>query len=408
MKRVLRIAGGMLGLLFLGTVAVVLALSFSGLRRTAEPVSEVFKSPIKTPTGVPSPAVLPTMTRGPKPTPSSGPIPTITSIPTPLSLPPSAFYALWVESIPEGSGGIIWLADPADIGQRQMVVQFDDQEIYQAIVSPNGRQIAFTAATYRARQSPLWVVDIDGSNLKRLVSDAAQVLWSPDSRTLVYSMGKAPQGSVLETVNITTGDTRQLMTFDPNVSLHLLGWSTNGQELYHIRVVPRDQGYDHELWTVDQEGRDARRIASLGSELGNPLLSPDGARLLYGYGTPEGLPVLELEQGAKRIVQPPGRGAIAWTPDGKGLLAFDIQDNVLALRNLDVATALTQNIALIQGVSLSGWQPLAMSPDRKWLAAYLYLKGYYWIHLPSGMIVSVPSENRRIAFVAWAPKLAGK
>lgn len=76
MKRLLSIAGGVLGLLALGALAVILAFTFGGLRADVKPASQAFQSPIETPT---QPPYLPPAT----PTPPAPPA-TPTVAPTPI------------------------------------------------------------------------------------------------------------------------------------------------------------------------------------------------------------------------------------------------------------------------------------------------------------------------------------
>ncbi len=55
-----------------------------------------------------------------------------------------------------------------------------------------------------------------------------------------------------------------------------------------------------------------------------------------------------------------------------------------------------------------GWSELAISPNYHWLMAYLYQDGYYWIYLPTGTMVPLPScQGCWVRFVAWLPGGAG-
>ena len=77
MKRMLNVAGGLLGFLALGALVLALALSFGGLQRGVGPETQVFQSPIGTPTRPPyPPPELPTVV----PTPP-GPPPTLPPYP---------------------------------------------------------------------------------------------------------------------------------------------------------------------------------------------------------------------------------------------------------------------------------------------------------------------------------------
>ncbi len=83
MRRLVNIAGGLLGLLALGALAVALALTFGGLRTDVKPASQAFQSPIETPSPPPyPPPELPTVV----PTPP-GPPPTLPPYPPPRGTP---------------------------------------------------------------------------------------------------------------------------------------------------------------------------------------------------------------------------------------------------------------------------------------------------------------------------------
>ena len=74
MKRLVNIAGGLLGLLALGALVVVLALTFRGLQKEAKPASQLFQSPIQTPTQPPYPPPATPTPSGPPSTPTTTPV----------------------------------------------------------------------------------------------------------------------------------------------------------------------------------------------------------------------------------------------------------------------------------------------------------------------------------------------
>lgn len=93
MKRILSIAGSLLGLLALGALAVALALTFGGLRRDVKPASQAFQSPIETPTQPPYPPPATPTPPGPPATPTVAPTPvprcTFAARPVPAEPAPS-------------------------------------------------------------------------------------------------------------------------------------------------------------------------------------------------------------------------------------------------------------------------------------------------------------------------------
>lgn len=75
MKRILSTTEGLLSLLALGAPAVVLALTFGGLRRAVQPASRAFQSPIETPTPPPYPPSATPIPTSPPTTPALTPTP---------------------------------------------------------------------------------------------------------------------------------------------------------------------------------------------------------------------------------------------------------------------------------------------------------------------------------------------
>lgn len=432
--------GGLLGLLVLVGLAVVLAMTFGGLRREAEPVSQAFQSPIETPTQPPYPlpvtptrpsipTIPPTVTRAPKPLPSPTPIPTATPVPTPLPLPPSAFYALWAENYPEGQGSVLWLVDPRDIGSRREVLRFERDAIAEAALSPNGRKLALVTIYWKT--ATLWVANVDGTELQQLGQTVALggLFWNRDSRSLAYSIGWREEvimpsektgtpGPVpvwrgaVELVNVATGEKRRLLETNPDMPLSVLGWSADGRELYYSISVPRETGYGYELWAVGQSGQEAHRITPVDHEPVPLIMAPDGSKLLIR--TSEGWAWMSADgQTRQDIPMPPWRqrcGLIWSTSENEVVLCqVDEQQPIERMKVVNLHTGATRVLGSF-GVPSSGipFSPLAVSPDMQWIATSA--DGiHYWVHLPTGMIVTVPRPNRgSVLHVAWIPKQAGR
>ncbi len=387
---------------------------------TGLPITEIPSgTPISRSTSPPYPQPTeptPTVPTTPPPKPTSTPtvIPTVTPPPTALPLPQSAFYVVWVENTPFGPwgelgyNGTIWVADPRDIANRREVVRFDGEEIQDAVLSPNGRQVALTTKKHWEQiATPLWVVNLDGSGLRQLAPEAHRPLWSQDNQTIFYGLGRKERGEQgwvgLERVDLAGGESQRILTIEPASLLHLLGWSAGGQWLYYLRRGP--QGL--ELWQIRQDGSAPQFITSLGTEFPPLLLlSPGGSKILIG--TRQGLSWISTDgQETGTIVPPLPRGwsdALWGHGENKVIVGqHDESQPLFHLYEINIPSQQARELATFGIPTGPGWDYLALAPDQHWLMAYLWDEGFYWIHLPTGTMVPIPCRCL-MQFVAWVPR----
>lgn len=352
----------------------------------------------------------PTDTLPPEPRPTATPIPTITPPPTTVPLPPPAFYVLWAETTytdGQPNSGTIWLADPRDPANRQKVTQLDDKEIYAVVLSPNGQQVTLITNRLVQGGGPLWVMNLDGTDLRPIANaDATQILWSQDSRTIFYRLFERGRMGI-EQIDIESGETQRILILEPDISLRLLGWSTDSHWLYHTRLG--QEGY--ELWKIREDGSESQFIITLGESLPYPdylLLSPNGGKILIGTyqslrwvstsGQGEGtVPLPYPEQGYQILWGHGENEVIVGQTDTSGVLYH--------LYSVNIQSQQTRELATFEDCC---WRQLALSPDRHWLmASQRAYSRFYWIHLPTGTAIPAPCRDCRIHFIAWIPKGSG-
>jgi Tol biopolymer transport system component len=121
--------------------------------------------------------------------------------------------------------------------------------------SPDGSQLAFVSN--RAGQLDLYVMNVDGSNVRRLTDSleyVAELVWSPDSKLLAFS--SASENRVIWLATIETGEVQPLVEKDDNT---LLEWSPDGQWLLYVADVvediAEDSGFLHLLNVATGEDR---------------------------------------------------------------------------------------------------------------------------------------------------------
>jgi uncharacterized protein YjdB len=146
----------------------------------------------------------------------------------------------------------------------------------QAVRSPDRTRIAYSST--RAGSADLYVADADGRNPRRVTSDPGaevQAVWTPDGTRLVYTA--TPTGGMAQIMSVKADGT------DPRP---LTASTTGGNTAPDVSPDGRRVAFvstrdgNPEIYEVDLEGGEARRLTKTGDREGNPRFLPSGD-LLY-------------------------------------------------------------------------------------------------------------------------------
>jgi TolB protein len=180
--------------------------------------------------------------------------------------------------------------------------------------SPDGELLAASNAYGVVTLRP------DGSGLERVLEHASSPSWSPDGKRLAVMVD-------------TCGD---------------------------VEECPTDLGNPMELFVVNADGTDARRLTSNDGYDGDPHWSPDGERIAFTGD--DGLYLIRPDGTGRELLLPGdwpySRG---WSPDGRTLLFEDIDADPavgIEVAILDVETGKTRRLSNEQGHDLlPTWSP---------------------------------------------------
>ncbi len=132
-------------------------------------------------------------------------------------------------------------------------------------ISPDGRRLAFTAAS--ATGTNLWIRQIDSTEMQLMpgTEGAISVFWPPDSRSIFFSTKQT-----LMQLNLETGSGRSVAALTSHAEVGT--WRVNGDLLLYLGV--------QDLYELRAEDGALRRLET-GNQIRWPQFVPGSNRLIY-------------------------------------------------------------------------------------------------------------------------------
>jgi Tol biopolymer transport system component len=176
----------------------------------------------------------------------------------------------------------------------------------EAVVSPDGKKIAFTSI--RSGDLELWTMDIDGSNLKQVTNGLGYdggCFFSHDSKKLVFRASRptnekdikeykeylaqnlvAPTNMELYTCNIDGSDLKQI------TKLGKANWAPffhpSDKKIIFASNHHSTRGYDFQLYLINTDGTGLKQITWESEFNAFPMFSPDGKKLVFSSNRQQG------------------------------------------------------------------------------------------------------------------------
>ena len=183
------------------------------------------------------------------------------------SLAPDGLRIAYSSRLPSSVSADIFLSALDGTSQRNLtnrVSSIDTSPTW----SPNGQQIAFISD--RSGSPQLWMMDADGTNLRRLVAEGGHCdspSWSPDGRFILYSWQAPRQWQHdIYLVEVATGRLFQLTS--AGGSNESPDWSPDGR---HIVFQSNRRG-SSQVFVMNVDGKNLKQLTSYGTN-GSPAWS---------------------------------------------------------------------------------------------------------------------------------------
>jgi Tol biopolymer transport system component len=275
--------------------------------------------------------------------------------------------------------------------------------------SQDGQYLAFTGQRYGASDETLNVWDTHYHRFLSLLTvdqttTSPHASWSPDGRSFALS-GVATDGTWgIFVVGVDSRNSRLLTPPNLNNDPQWPIWSPRGDQIAF--VANNASGLERDLWLIDPNGENLRRVGEVQTTISRAAWSPDGDWL--AFPTAGGITIANVQDDeltyqvpALYITMQP-----AWSPDGQYLYYGELNEGgSLAVNRFDIATHTVTKL-------LSNPSPgteLQVSPDGRQIALAILCIPDLCIHVMNvdgshhRVVAEIPQPHVNQTSLAWWP-----
>ena len=185
-------------------------------------------------------------------------------------------------------------------------------------LSPDGRTVAFAVAPLQGDWD-IYSIQVDGTGLIDLTRNTAfdgwRPAWSPDgTRIAFFSDRDDPANDEIYVMNADGSDVRRL-TNDPADDA-MTTWSPDGTRL----AFETNRAGSYDIWVMNADGTDPRPLTDHPADDEWPAWSPDGTRIAFDSGRDGNREIYVMDADGSNVVRlthhPGFDSAPAWSRDG--------------------------------------------------------------------------------------------
>ncbi len=262
----------------------------------------------------------------------------------------------------------------ADGSNPVNLTQTPKEHEHYPLISPDGTKICFSVDAGEGREAvrSLYVMDVDGQHRKKLVENAREPFWRPDSKVIGFLPQEYPKFNVMDfyTKGMSFYDlsTGHVESHPNSTNLHHLYnpcFAPNGKWI--VSTVHAGMGFGHAILAIEAQGD---KIVNLHIPGCRPCVSPDGTQIAWGSGDHEIVAApIDLNSDSPAVgvwrlrVQDKTNETyhVDWSPDSR-FLSFSRGP---ASKGDPARTGTFQAACEIVGVYAPGWNLCAVPADRE-------------------------------------------
>lgn len=202
----------------------------------------------------------------------------------------------WLQWLPDSSSIVFrtritgtsdfWSIAPDGGGPTRLTIESKGSK---PSVSPDGKWLAYLST--KSGESEIWLCPLtpnlgsEDRQLTRLHGTIGTYNWAPDCRSIVLSCNQLGRFDIIE-VSVPDGKATRL-TSDERRNEHYPVYAPDGKSIYFVRM--NETWTDHDVIEMDRDGQNQSLVVREtdffdyrgGRQIGHPLISPDGERLLF-------------------------------------------------------------------------------------------------------------------------------
>src|ERR1043166_833663 len=191
--------------------------------------------------------------------------------------------------------------------------------------SPDGKKIAFTSNRDGVRN--IYVMNADGTNVVRLSNEQSSEnspTWSPDGSRLLFESNRDGNPEIY--VMNSDGSGQKRITFNPTTDGGPARFSPDGTRIVFARsaATEGDAFYNFDIYTMNTDGGDVRRLTTDPEYDAGPKWSPEGSKMIFVSGREKNFDVfiMNADGSAQKNLTNDHESEVPidWTPDGQQII----------------------------------------------------------------------------------------